>query len=248
MAFFAHPDDAEILCAGTLSLLNKAGFRVHIATIAAGDKGTATHSREEIISVRRQEAIQAASVIGGEYHCLGYDDVLIFYERETLEKAAALVRKIQPEIVFAHSPDDYMLDHEISSKIVQTACFSTGMKNMSVAEDPFGPVPYLYYTDPVELKDKYGDPVQPSLYVDITGEIHLKEKMLASHASQREWLMSHHKVDEYILAMKRFARSRGGESGFEYAEGFRQHLGHGFPQDNRLLDVLGKEITKSKHA
>jgi LmbE family N-acetylglucosaminyl deacetylase len=246
LAFFAHPDDAEILCAGTLSLLNKAGFRIHIATVASGDKGTATHSREEIISIRRKEAIQAAGLISGEYHCLGFDDVLIFYERETLEKAAALVRKLRPEIVFTHSPEDYMVDHEISSRIVQTACFASGMKNLSVAEDPFGPVPYLYYSDPVELKDKYGETIRPSLYVDITGEITLKEKMLACHASQREWLLAHHKVDEYILAMKRFARSRGEESCFPYAEGFRQHLGHGFPQGNKLLEILGKKITKTE--
>jgi LmbE family N-acetylglucosaminyl deacetylase len=137
-----------------------------------------------------------------------------------------------------------MMDHEISSKIVQTACFTCGMKNLEVLEDPYGPVPYLYYTDAVESKDKYGNRIPSDIFVDITPEIGTKEKMLASHASQRDWLMSHHKVDEYLLAMKAVARSRGRESGSEYAEGFRQHLGHGFPQDNLLLDILGKEKVK----
>jgi len=77
------------------------------------------------------------------------------------------------------------------------------------------------------------------MYVDITGEIEVKEKMLAHHASQRNWLLTHHKVDEYILAMKRFAAERGIETGVKYAEGFRQHLGHSFPQDNFLLNILG---------
>jgi LmbE family N-acetylglucosaminyl deacetylase len=134
-----------------------------------------------------------------------------------------------------------MLDHEISSRIVQTGCFSAGMRNMPVPDKPFGPVPYLYYTDPVESKDKFGNRIKPGFFVDISAEIETKEKMLASHASQRDWLMSHHKVDEYLLAMKAVARSRGRESGFEYAEGFRQHLGHGFPQDNILFKILGKE-------
>ncbi len=137
-----------------------------------------------------------------------------------------------------------MLDHEISSKIVQTACFTTGMKNMAIPEKPYGPVPHLYYTDAVESKDKFGNRIKPGLFVDISAEIETKEKMLASHASQRDWLMAHHKVDEYLLAMKSVARSRGDESGFEYAEGFRQHLGHGFPQDNVLLDILGKDKLK----
>ncbi len=183
-------------------------------------------------------------VIGGRYHCLDFEDIYIFYQRESIDKASTLVRKLQPSIVFTHSPDDYMLDHEISSKIVQTACFTTGMKNMAIPEKPYGPVPHLYYTDAVESKDKFGNRIKPGLFVDISAEIETKEKMLASHASQRDWLMAHHKVDEYLLAMKSVARSRGDESGFKYAEGFRQHLGHGFPQDNVLLEILGKEKLK----
>jgi len=244
LAFFAHPDDAEILCAGTLSLLKKAGYNIHIATLGLGDKGTATHSKEEIIRLRRAEAIKAAGIIGGTYHCLDFEDIYIFYQRESIDKAAALVRKIQPAIVFTHSPDDYMLDHEISSKIAQTACFTAGMKTLDVPEKPYGPVPYLYYTDPVESKDKFGNRIKPGVFVDISTEIETKEKMLASHASQRNWLMAHHKVDEYLLAMKSVARSRGDESGFQYAEGFRQHLGHGFPQDNILGEILDKEKIK----
>ena len=82
-------------------------------------------------------------------------------------------------------------------------------------------------------------PVQPSMYVDITKEIEFKAEMLACHASQRNWLLSHHKVDEYILSMKRFAERRGKEVNSGYAEGFRQHLGHGYPQDNILKSLLG---------
>ena len=84
------------------------------------------------------------------------------------------------------------------------------------------------------------------MYVDISSEIEVKEKMLARHESQRNWLLTHHKVDEYILAMKRFARERGLETGTEYAEGFRQHLGHGFPQDNILNEILDGNVIIKK--
>ena len=110
---------------------------------------------------------------------------------------------------------------------------------MEVTEELFEPVSYLYYCDPVEAKDKLGNPVQPSICVDITSAILIKEKMLACHESQRNWLMKHHKVDEYILSMKRFAESRGSEINTRYAEGFRQHLGHGYPQNNILKEILG---------
>jgi len=90
----------------------------------------------------------------------------------------------------------------------------------------------------MEGKDKLGKPVKPSVYVDITKEIVLKEAMLACHESQRDWLKLHHKMDEYILSMKRFAELRGKEINTKYAEGFRQHLGHGYPQNNILKEVL----------
>ncbi len=239
LGIFSHPDDAEFTCAGTLSLLKKAGWSVHIATIGTGDKGTAEYNREEIMRIRKAEATRAAELLGGTYHCLEIDDIYIFYNRETINKTTSLIRNVRPSIVFTASPNDYMLDHEITSQIVQTACFSSGIKNMEVYEEPFEPVPYLYYCDPMDAKDKLGNPVSPSVYTDITNEIQFKAEMLACHASQRNWLLSHHKVDEYILSMKRFSELRGKEIDAGYAEGFRQHLGHGYPQENILKEILG---------
>lgn len=242
LGIFSHPDDAEMVCAGTLSLFRKAGWKVHIATMAPGDKGTAEFSRIKISRIRKAEAAKAAEIIGATYHCLELEDVYILYDRESINRATAIIRSIRPTIVFTASPNDYMVDHELTSMIVQTACFSSGIKNMEVDVPPYEPVPYLYYCDPMEGKDIFGKPVIPSMYVDISGEIKIKEEMLARHESQRNWLLTHHKMDEYILAMKRFASDRGMTAGVEYAEGFRQHLGHGFPQNNILLQELGKLV------
>lgn len=242
MGIFAHPDDAELMCAGTLSLFSKAGWEVHIVTMAPGDKGTAELTREEISRIRKNEAAESARIIGATYHCLEFEDLYIFYNRETINAATGLMRSVKPSIVFTASPSDYMQDHEITGAVVQAACFASGVKNMEVDVPFFEPIPYLYYCDPMEGKDIFGKPVIPSMYVNISSEIEIKEKMLACHASQRNWLMAHHKMDEYILAMKRFAALRGKEAGTDYAEGFRQHLGHGFPQENILLKILDEKV------
>ena len=238
LGIFAHPDDAEIMCAGTLSLLKKAGWIIHIATMAPGDKGTTEYSREDISRIRKSEATTAAKLLDATYHCLEFEDVYIMYDRDSINKTTSLIREIRPSIVFTHSPNDYMIDHETTSKIVQTACFSTGIKNLEINEAPFEPVPYLYYCDSMEAKDIFGRPIHTSIFVDITSEISMKEKMLACHVSQRNWLLSHHKMDEYILSMKRFGEQRGKEINAKYAEGFRQHLGHSYPQNNILKDIL----------
>ena len=242
LAIFSHPDDAEIMCAGTLSILKKKGWEIHIATMAPGDKGTAVNTREEISAIRKAEAKKAAEMIGATYHCLEFEDVYIFYDRITVNAVTTLLRIVKPAIVFTASPQDYMIDHEMTSKVVMTSCFACGIRNMEVCEELFESVPWLYYSDPMEGKDKLGDPVIPKMYVDITEEMPLKEKMLGCHESQRNWLLEHHKMDEYILAMKRFSAARGQEVNKTYAEGFRQHLGHGFSQENILQELLGDKL------
>ena len=246
LGIFAHPDDAEIVCAGTLSLLKKAGWSVHIVTMAPGDKGTAEYSREDISRIRKSEAAEAAKLLDAKYYCLEFEDVYIMYNRESINKTTSLIREIRPSIVFTHSPNDYMIDHEMTSKIVQTACFSTGIMNLDITEVPFEPVPFLYYCDSMDAKDILGLPVYATMFVDITSEISIKENMLTCHASQRNWLLMHHKMDEYILSMKRFSEQRGCEINTKYAEGFRQHLGHGYPQNNVLKEILGSFVKLAK--
>ncbi len=75
LALFAHPDDVEFLCAGTLVLLHQQGWNIHIATMTPGDVGSSTLSREEISRIRRAEAAKSASLLDGSYDCLECDDV-----------------------------------------------------------------------------------------------------------------------------------------------------------------------------
>jgi LmbE family N-acetylglucosaminyl deacetylase len=236
----AHPDDAEFFCAGTLALLHQKGWQVHIATMTPGDCGTVQYSREEISRIRRAEATKAAGILAGTYHCLECDDIFILYDRPTLLKAIELMRKVKPAIVFTTSPSDYMVDHEMASKVAQTACFACGVVNVETpGAEPFEPIPHLYYMDPAEQKDKYGTHIKAETIVDITDVTNTKEKMLCCHESQRHWLMTHHGMDEYVNMMKDSDRKRGREINSAFAEGFRQHLGHAYPQDNILKTELG---------
>jgi LmbE family N-acetylglucosaminyl deacetylase len=242
LGIFAHPDDAEFSCAGTLALFKRSGWQIHIASMTPGDKGSAELTRDEISMIRRDEASASAELLGGYYYCLGLEDIFIFYDRDSIRRTTTLIRKVRPSVVITASPDDYMADHEITSRIVKTACFCCGIRNMEIEEEPFEPVPYLYYSDPLEAKNILGSEINPSIYVDITSVIEIKEKMLSCHKSQRDWLMIHHKIDEYILSMKRFAEKRGKEIDTSFAEGFRQHLGHGYPQDNIIKKYLGNLV------
>jgi len=243
----AHPDDAEFTCAGTLALLKQKGWQVHIATMTPGDCGSATLNRAEISAIRKQEAANAAKLLDGQYHCLECEDVFIMYDKPTLLKVIGVIRKVRPTIVITHSPQDYFIDHENTSHLVRTGCFACGIPNVDTPGIPaYGFTPYLYYADAMEGKDIFGAPIPPSIYVDIASTMNIKEQMLCCHKSQRDWLMAHHGMDEYTASMKRHAEHRGQDSRVKYAEAFRQHLGHGYPQDNLLKQELNKLVTEKQ--
>ncbi len=96
MSLLAHPDDAEMQCAGTLIRLADAGWEIHIATVANGDCGTATLRPAEIAAIRRQEGIAAAGKIGATYHCLDEPDVKLVVDKSTIQNATDLFRQVAP--------------------------------------------------------------------------------------------------------------------------------------------------------
>jgi LmbE family N-acetylglucosaminyl deacetylase len=243
LAFMAHPDDVEILCAGTLARLKQeAGCEIAIATSTSGDCGTMQHSPDEIARIRHGEAKASAALLDAEYYCAGCRDLLVMYDAPTVRQFTDIVRHARPDIIITHAPVDYMIDHEMTSRLVRTAAFGAPAPNfLTYALNPgrrIDHVPHLYYAQPIEAKEWYGQTVEPGLVVDITSVMPVKEKMLACHASQREWLRAHHKMDEYIEAMKRMSEEEGRRIGKRYAEGFRQHLGHGYPQDDIIARLL----------
>jgi len=242
LAVLAHPDDAEFLCAGTLIRLRREqGWSIHIASMTAGDCGTVEHPPDEIARIRRGEAQAAASRIGATYHCLEERDLRVIYHEAVLEKTVRLLNAVRPQIVFTHSPDDYHLDHEQTSKIVRAATFAAPVPNFLYGRHvhpPLEHIPHLYYCDPLEGKDAFGQPIRPGFWIDISGVIEEKAAMLACHESQRAWLRKHHGVDNLVESMKSWAASQGHAAGVPYAEGFRQHLGHSYPQNNLLAELL----------
>jgi LmbE family N-acetylglucosaminyl deacetylase len=239
LSLMAHPDDAEILCGGTLIRLAEAGWEVHIATATAGDCGTTSETPWAISHRRTEEAKQAAKLIGATYHCLGELDGFIFYDRPTLRKSIDLFREVAPTLVFTCGVRDYMVDHEMASLLARSSSFVYSVPNISTLPLKAGSrVPHLYYCDPLDCIDPLGNPIIPTTVIEVTAQMEKKTAMLACHASQREWLRAHHGIDEYIDAMRRYTATRGKLLGVPAAEGFIQHRGHSYPHDDLLHNLF----------
>jgi len=252
LAVGAHPDDVEFMCAGTMQLLKDEGMELYLATLTGGDLGTEDLTRNEIREIRLQEARASCVEMGASYYYLGFDDFEIFYTSEAHRKVTALIRDVDPGIIITHPPADYMADHEITSRLVRSACFSAPVPALDLSGLTGAPhtrhIPYLYYSRPMEGLDIYGHPVPPGMFVDISGVMERKELFLACHASQREWLRRHHEIDEYLESMRRWSRELGRQASgkfrrqVEYAESFRQHRGHAYPSANAIASILGDKV------
>src|SRR5947208_3561177 len=143
LTVLAHPDDAEFLCGGALiRLVREKSWQVHIASMTAGDCGSAVQGPEEISRIRRREGAEAAALIGAAYHCLEEHDLLIFYNERALEKVTRLLRLVRPALVLTHSPADYMLDHEMTSTLTRAAAFAAPIPNFLSARLPRPPLPH----------------------------------------------------------------------------------------------------------
>ncbi|MGE0131128.1 MAG: PIG-L deacetylase family protein [Blastocatellales bacterium] len=249
LAAMAHPDDAEILVGGTLFHLKSLGWEIGVITMTSGDCGSATHTKEEISRIRLAEAKAAANFLGAWYGCAGLMDVEVFTNAENLRRVVELMRQFDPDVVITHSPVDYMLDHEEASRLARSATFALSMPlyhtGQTAPAQAVKSTPALYYADPIDGIDPMGERVFPHFYVDITEAIERKLEMLSCHQSQREWLRAHHGVDEYLDQVKRWGARYGSECEFDYAEGLRQHLGHGYPQEPLLQNALRSNIRQA---
>jgi LmbE family N-acetylglucosaminyl deacetylase len=243
LAIHAHPDDIEFQCAGTLALLASAGHSIAMVTMTPGDCGSRDLGPEEIAAVRREEARRSAAILSAACECLEFRDLSIVVDNDSKRRVTECIRRQRPDLVITAPPVDYMDDHEATSRLVRDGCFNASCPNYSTRQwEPAPPtdhIPHLYYVDPIEGVDHFGRPVQPHFYVDISATFETKRQMLACHDSQRAWLRAQHGVDEYLESQRRWSAARGREMGVAYAEAFRQHRGHPYPDENVLVDLLG---------
>ncbi len=244
LALCAHPDDAEFRCGGTLLLLARQGWKVHVATLSSGDCGSAEVAPQIIARRRVAEATEAATRLGGSYHCLGGQDLQLFDDQVMRAAAVALFRLLDPDLVLTHYPVDYMPDHEATSAVARAAVFTAPIPNYVVG--PTASVPattrmaHLYYFgSPMGGVDYVGHHVPPKFCVDISAVIEEKASLLACHASQRDWLRRQHGMDQYLEEMRAWDAQMGALIGVHHAEGFTQHLGHAFPSTPILQEQLG---------
>jgi LmbE family N-acetylglucosaminyl deacetylase len=243
LAIAAHPDDIELMMAGTLLLLGEAGYDLHVMNVANGCCGTPSEPPKAIAARRLEEAEASAKNMGATLHPPIANDVEVFYELGLLKKLSAVVREVAPTILLVQSPQDYMEDHTISSRLAVTAAFTRGMINAQTnpARAPVDGEVTVYHALPWGLRGPLGECIVAERYVNVESVLDRKRDALACHVSQKEWLDVSQGLDSYLTTMEEMCREVGRMSGrFALAEGWRRHLHLGFCAEDAdpLADAL----------
>ena len=218
LAIGAHPDDIEILCAGTLARYAAQGHRIWMAVFTCGDMGDLQVPPPKLAAIRKAEAQASAALLGAELLWIGVTDECVFPNEAQRRLMIDLLRQADPDVIFTHGPNDYHPDHRYVSQLVFDSYFQKGLPHLPGQQQPacrFGQAA-VYYMDNLG-----GIEFLPTEYVDVSAVIETKCRMLACHKSQVKAMaeLAHTDILDMVRVQGRF---RGFAAGCAYAEGFRK--------------------------
>lgn len=217
LAVVAHPDDAELLCAGTLARAKADGAPIGICVLCQGDKGQPSPPIDELAAVRRAEMAQAALLLGADLLLGEFPDGQLFDGAEERKVVIELFRRFGPTLVLAHHPADYHADHRAAGVLAEAASWFCASAGQAATSPPLETPPALWWLDTV---NQCG--FLPEFFVDVSDYVDLKRKMLACHRSQlqRGSASGFAPLEELML---RQCRLRGDQAGVNAAEAYRAH-------------------------
>lgn len=219
LAVGCHPDDLEIACAGTLRKYVEQGAEVYMCHVANGNQGHVVIEPDPLREIRTKEAEEAGKIIGAqEVINLDVNDMEVnSHDPAIMDAMADVVRKVCPDVIITHNPDDYMLDHCETSLIATNGSFCSGLSHRARSYEPFSSFVPVFFMDTLA-----GVNFQPLQYVDITDQIETKLRALRCHESQLKWMYEHDGID-FADMVKTCSKYRGYQCGVSFAEGFRPY-------------------------
>lgn len=217
LAVSCHPDDIEIGAGGTIAKYAARGDRVTICHAANGDMGHVVILPDELRKIRLAEARAGGEALGAvEVVTLDAGDLTVdSRDPDTVRRLVEIVRRVNPDAIITHDPEDYMKDHAEVSKLAFDASFTATIPHYETESPHIARFAPIFYMDTLA-----GVNFQPEHYVDVTAEIERKLFALARHESQVKWMLDHDRID-FLDMVRTCARYRGYQCGVPYAEGFR---------------------------
>ncbi len=219
LAVYAHPDDADVGCGGTLARWAREGCATHLLVCTDGGRGTAdpTVDPADLAKLRAEELAEAAEVVGlTSFHILGATDGELDDRLDFREELVGWIRRLRPDVALGHDPtavffgQDYFnhRDHRVAGWALMDALA------------PAAALPQ-YFPDAGaahQVATAYlSGTLEPDVWVDVSSSVDRKAAAVECHRSQFPggdgWAGE---------AVRRRAEEEGRRAGVPYAEGFRR--------------------------
>lgn len=168
-----HMDDETIGCGGALLQHVAAGAQVHVVYLTDGAQGfvpeqLAHLEASERVAVRRREAEQACDLLGVTgIHYLDMPDGRSQVDSAALDRLAAIVKQVSPELIYLPFVTDVHHDHGTCNALFLALCQRDAAMHSVVV------CCYEVWT-----------PLHPNSVVDITDQMDTKMAALACFESQ----------------------------------------------------------------
>ncbi len=220
LAVYAHPDDPEVSCGGSLARWARAGTEVHAVVATRGDKGSADPDADgDALAERRSAEVAAAAEVLGlaGVELLGHPDGELTSVPTLVRELVRVVRRLRPDVVVGADPtavffgDAYVnhVDHRRIGWATLDAVAPASSSPLYFPEQ--GPA---HQVRTVLLSGT----IEPDLWVDVGASLDTKVRAMFCHRSQLapdagDWL------GDFV---RQRAAEEGRRAGLRYAEGFRR--------------------------
>jgi LmbE family N-acetylglucosaminyl deacetylase len=218
LAVFAHPDDPEVGCGGTLARWAAAGTQVHLVIACRGEKGSSDPATDpdELAAARADEVARAAAVLGlASVEHLGVPDGDLENDAALRTQLVGIVRRLRPDAIVAPDPtavffgDSYInhRDHRELGWAVLDTIVPAASPLYSPGEGPAHQVELLLLAGTLE----------PDAWIDVGEVLDVKVAAVACHESR---LGADPELVAAILDQR--AAEAGQAAGVARAEAFRR--------------------------
>lgn len=219
LAIYAHPDDADVACGGTLARWAKAGAAVHLIVCTDGGKGTVDPGGSPVdLAARRADELQESSALIGlaSVANLGFPDGELEDSEEVRRTLVEQIRALRPDVVCGHDPTAFFFGQSYFNhrdhRVAGTALLD--------AVSPAAALP-LYFPDagpPHQVATVLlSGTLEPDEWVDVSDTIDTKAAAVECHRTQ-----FHEPGGWAGDVVRNRAAEEGARAGMRYAEGFRR--------------------------
>ena len=125
----AHSADFVWRAGGAIALHSRKGWRIKVVCLSFGERGESAKlwrkgnmTIEQVKASRREEAMQAAEILGAEIEFFDLGDYPLRVGDDALMRLVDVYRDLQPSFVLSHSAKDpYNFDHPLAMHVTQEA-------------------------------------------------------------------------------------------------------------------------------